>query len=60
MATFWLAQQTGQDVYRVLAIGGLVICLIWGCAIAPWFLQLPVLIFLASWRVWRSPLKPCK
>lgn len=53
-----LAQATGQDVYRVLAIGSAGAGVVWGCAIAHWSVQLLLLLGLlwsshAGPRLWR-------
>ncbi|MGB0563433.1 MAG: hypothetical protein ACPGVO_16760 [Spirulinaceae cyanobacterium] len=65
LVNLWLAQragqkQTGQDVYRLLAMGSLLVCFVWGCAIAPWSLQLIVLLaLLTRCRVGRVSLTTC-
>ncbi|WP_242072364.1 hypothetical protein [Microcoleus sp. FACHB-68] len=42
----WVFSKTSEDVYTILCAGTAIICLIWGFALAPWQLQLLLLLIL--------------
>ena len=44
LGSFFLFTKTSSDVFRCLAVATVAVCLIWGIAIAPWQVQLLVLI----------------
>lgn len=44
LIAFWLFHKASEDIYSVLAAAIAVICLIWGLALAPWVVQLGMVI----------------
>lgn len=48
IAALWLLHKTSEDIYTILAGGSAGILLIWGLALAPWFIQLGSVILVLS------------
>ena len=46
VAALWLLHKTSEDIYTILAGGTAGILLIWGLALAPWFVQLSSVILV--------------
>ncbi len=48
VTALWLLHKTSEDIYTILAGGSAGILLIWGLALAPWFVQLGSVILVLS------------
>ncbi len=48
VAALWLLHKTSEDIYTILAGGSAGILLIWGLALAPWFVQLGSVVLVFS------------
>jgi hypothetical protein len=48
LGALWVFVKTSQDVYIVLAAAVGIICFIWGFALAPWHLQLLLVVILLA------------
>ncbi|MBW4496201.1 MAG: hypothetical protein KME26_24630 [Oscillatoria princeps RMCB-10] len=46
LGAIWVFFKTSQEVYTVLAAAVGIICFIWGFALAPWHLQLLLVVIL--------------
>ena len=47
LAAVWIYWQTSQDIFVLVALGGLG-CFIWGFSWAPWSVQLLIVVLLLS------------
>ncbi|MEG3940332.1 MULTISPECIES: hypothetical protein [unclassified Microcoleus] len=51
LAAVWIYWQTSQDIFVLVAVAGLG-CFLWGFSVAPWMVQLLIVMLLLSLQKW--------